>query len=462
MNARLFWSVLGLSVWCLHTAPVQAQQSPNQGTEFRYPAPILRVAQPPVAQPAQPPVQPQQPPQGQQQPPIIPNFDDLGGPGQDPMIPSDLSTQMASNDLSAPTGNLGFENPPLLGDLLGPFVTRSTILNLPVTVLVDIADSNTGNIISLTPVTVTEPTTVLVNVPHAFRGPFKITENESPRPQNRVYFTYRYFNNLGSMQQTPVPGALASAVANDQISFDFLLARLNNPNIIDFDPDSVTVGTANLSQSHVHQETLGLERTILDGRASLGVRIPLIQQTGEPSFEDSDLGDITFIFKGIVTENPETGSLLSAGLAVTAPTGPGLMPITGEEIHPTLIQPFLGFVLNMDTIFVQGFSSAIFPTDDRDVVLLNNDVAIGARFFRGNPDALIKFITPTVELHVTTPLEESNARDVPIGFPDVFTLTGAVHVGVGERAVVSVGVATPLSGPNPNDVEGILSATLFY
>ena len=32
----------------------------------------------------------------------------------------------------------------------------------------------------------------------AARGPFKISDNESPRPVDRVFATFNYFNNVGA------------------------------------------------------------------------------------------------------------------------------------------------------------------------------------------------------------------------------------------------------------------------
>src|SRR5437879_2886169 len=41
--------------------------------------------------------------------------------------------------------------------------------------------------------------------PYASAGALKITENENPMPQDRVFFTYNYFDNLHAPLLTPNP-----------------------------------------------------------------------------------------------------------------------------------------------------------------------------------------------------------------------------------------------------------------
>jgi hypothetical protein len=243
------------------------------------------------------------------------------------------------------------------------------------------------------------------------RGPFKIADNESPRPQNRLFFDYNYYNNAN----ITVPG---------------------------------------LSQSDVHREVFGFEKTFLDGNASFGLRAPLIQVTGDGSVRSSDFGDLSIVLKYAWINDCATGNVLSSGLVVTTPTGPDLNTVDGN-IHPTLLQPFVGVIWGMDNFYVQGFSSVCVPTDSRDVTLFLNDVAVSYRLYcnRGS-DQLVTSVTPSFEVHVTTPLTHRNA-DAVIFIPDVVVLTGGVHVGLGHRSTLSLGVGTPITGPRPFDVEGL-------
>ena len=93
------------------------------------------------------------------------------------------------------------------------------------------------------------------------------------------------------------------------------------------------------------------------------------------------------------------------------------------------------------------------PTDSRDVTLWGNSVALGYWLYRAPTDRFLTGITPTVEVHVRTPL---NNRD-PNGnvfFQDQVNVTTGAHFRF-NRAVISGAVVVPLVGPNPFDVEAV-------
>src|SRR5207245_7209043 len=103
----------------------------------------------------------------------------------------------------------------------------------------------------------------------------------------------------------------------------------------------------------------------------------------------------------------ETGDILSAGLAVTTPTGPtafaGFDQI--QSFHETTLQPFVGYRYNWSDFYVHGFTSIDVPTDSRDVTMLYNDIGIGYYLYRNRcEDAIVRGIVPTFEVHVHTPL----------------------------------------------------------
>jgi hypothetical protein len=99
------------------------------------------------------------------------------------------------------------------------------------------------------------------------RGAFKIQENESPRPADRVNLTFNYYN-------------------------------------------SVDLGTKKID---VQRETLGFEKTFLDGNASLGARLPFFQNLDNKD----DMGDITLIGKFAFLNDRMTGNVISGGIAIT-------------------------------------------------------------------------------------------------------------------------------------------------
>src|SRR5262249_11714654 len=104
--------------------------------------------------------------------------------------------------------------------------------------------------------------------------------------------------------------------------------------------------------------------------------------------------------------------------------------------------------------YAQGFSSIVVPTDSRDVTLLLNDVGLGYFLYRSNDrDRLLTLIAPTLEAHLTTPLNHRGSQATPIGLPDILDLTLATTFGIRSRSTLGVGVVTPVTGPRPFDVE---------
>jgi hypothetical protein len=60
-----------------------------------------------------------------------------------------------------------------------------------------------------------------------------------------------------------------------------------------------------------------------------------------------------------------------------------------------------------------------------------------------------------IEAHVTTPLNHRDGAG-PIFVPDIVVITGGVHFGLFGNGTLSLGVATPVSGPRPFNVEGFM------
>src|SRR5690606_24805549 len=91
------------------------------------------------------------------------------------------------------------------------------------------------------------------NLPvNVIRGAYKAAENNSPRPTDRVVFNYNYYANVNT----------------------FLL------------PPGV-------SPTAVHRYTAAVEKTFLGGDASVELRLPFLQITGDPSIEKDSFGDLS-------------------------------------------------------------------------------------------------------------------------------------------------------------------------
>lgn len=263
--------------------------------------------------------------------------------------------------------------------------------------------------------TIVEQSTVCrdILIPQVGRGAVKIEENESPRPMDRAYVTYDFFDNITRV----FPG---------------------------------------IPGSDLHRETYGVELTFLDGDASIGLRMNSLQTTGGSTFASGDFGDLTVITKFALINNRTTGDVLSVGLAVTAPTGPDAILPDGTRLNPTLLQPYTGFIYNWERLYAQGFASIIVPTDSRDALVTTSSLAFGYWLYRGtDPNALVTYISPVIEGHSTVALSHRGLNQALIGFPDAFVLTNGVHIGLGQRSNLALGIGVPLSGPKIFDVEAL-------
>jgi hypothetical protein len=287
-----------------------------------------------------------------------------------------------------------------------------------------------------------------VRIPIPGRTGIKIAENASVMPVDGASFSYNGYYEV----QPPDDGSTATARFRTQVPSPF--SPPTDPVLV---PAVVVLPGVAPQRVDLHRETFALEKTFFDGQMSLGMRLPFYQQVGNT--EDRDIGDMTFVVKVAPWIDPMSGSGASLGLAITAPTGPDI-PFGDGTIHPTIIQPFVGYIFGGDRFFIHGFTSVGIPSDDRDVTHLFNDVGVGYWVYRGS-GGIINGVAPTIEAHVTTPLDHRGESDVIRGL-DVVVLTGGVHLGVFERSLLTLGVAVPVSGPRPFDVEAIVHFNLRF
>jgi hypothetical protein len=384
----------------------------------------------------------------------------------EPQPPADLSAQTEPQGPSG-SSNPGAGHPQMVGDLYGgTFVRRRLTFPTNVTLQVTTTRFDVGTqSVTTTSQNVTVPSTITreVNVPLISPGPFKIGENESPRPMDRVFTTYNYFNNVAVLPAGPdsIPPVVGQVNAGEfnRTTVTPGGSYLKPVQSIAVEQTCVLGFTspAALQGLDVHREVIGFEKTVCCDDFSVEVRLPLVQQAGDPFFDTCRLGDVSVLGKYALINDEESGNVLSGGLVVTAPTGEDVLAVDGRILHSTLLQPFAGYFVNFDALYVQGFSAAIIPTDSRDSTLLTQDVAVGYRGYESALDSsVISYIIPTLEGHLTTPLKNRGSRDSPAGFPDIFVTTAAVHIGLGDQGSLTVGVGTPLTGPQPFDYEGIV------
>jgi len=251
----------------------------------------------------------------------------------------------------------------------------------------------------------------------------KIAENESPRPQTRVFATYNYFN-----QAAALPGG--------------------SPTF------------------NVHRELFGFEAAFLDGNASIGMRMPVTQQDGGGggSSQVDGFGDLTTIFKYAFVNNCQTGDVLSGGMVVTFPTGRDVVLADGTKLNGVLLQPWAGWIYNMDRLYSLGFTSVVIPTQGRDVTFYAADLGFGYRLYQAcDGNSVLTQVIPIAEFHANVPLNHSGTTGGGlIGMPDQFVATGGLQIGLWNSAFLAVGLAVPVSGPRPYNYEILTQFNLRF
>lgn len=267
----------------------------------------------------------------------------------------------------------------------------------------------------------------------------KVSENQSPLPHDRVYYSFNYFDNV-----------------NDAVN-----DRLNAP----------------VQDIQIFREIFGFEKTFNDGQGSIGLRVPLntisagSRGTSGLGGSSTAFGDLSIIGKYILTRNPETGSLISGGLSLTVPTGPGRFAgynAFGPAPHTTTFQPFLGYLFNAGNLYLHGFTAIDVPCTSSDVTLIYNDIGLGYYLRRDAPDSgldrLVTLIAPTFEVHINDPLNHRDAFNIqdPVGTPDVVDLTYGLNIGLRQNTFLTLGLVTPVTGPRPFELEALAFLNVFF
>ena len=261
----------------------------------------------------------------------------------------------------------------------------------------------------------------------------KISDNQSPVPQDRFFYSFNYFDNLNAS----VDRRIGSPIQNLQ----------------------------------VYHQLFGLEKTFLDGRASIGFRVPLNTISFKSTANVAGLGgsstsagDLSVFLKYAIYRTDRL--LASAGLEVTAPTGPNAFAAAKyySYFRDTQIQPFVGYLFTRDRFYVQGFTSLAVPTTSNDVTMVFSDVAIGYFAYRSlDASRLLTAVVPTAEAHLNTPLNHRGFRSTDLAStPDVLDLTFGLNTEFHRRSVLSVGYVTPVTGPKPFNAEFVLQLNVRF
>jgi hypothetical protein len=281
---------------------------------------------------------------------------------------------------------------------------------------------------------------------------YKMAENISPVPQDRVFFNFNYFNNINY----PLFGRIQSPINNVMI--------------------------------YTYQ--LGLEKTFLDGWGSIGIRDSInnfsarspIPALGGTTTAMGDLNIFTkFIlwqewdqgpvpsgnFANFLAQPQANGGLISAGLSLGMPTGPSSFAgsPTSFSFRALQMQPFIGYYFRRGNLYFQGFESINVPLDPNDVTMLYNDVGLGYFIYRNeDPDAFLSAIAPTFEVHVNVPLNHTdvfNVRDLA-GTATTVDFTYGINTLLGRRSLLSTAIVTPITGPRPFNYEVVAMLSIYF
>src|SRR5271166_3180772 len=309
---------------------------------------------------------------------------------------------------------------PMIGDR-GPLFLRQNLRFPPIPTPIPPPGTNSASLIARS---------VAAIVP-AVRG-FKIADNQYPRPVDRVWVSFNYFNGVNS----GLNSELGAPIKNMQ----------------------------------VYSEIFGFEKTFLDQQASIGFRIPVNTLTITSEFpglsgSHTSTGNFSSFFKYVLWQD-NRGNLISGGVDMSFPTGPTTFAgyPTTLGINPFEFQPFLGYIFQRDRCYVQGFSSIAVPTDRNLATMYYFDIGLGYFVYRSqNPRALLSAIVPVFETHLNIPLNWAGFQPRYIGStPDVVDLTFGLNVGLARRAMISTAYVCSVTGPQPFSGEFALMLNVLF
>ena len=289
---------------------------------------------------------------------------------------------------------------------------------------------------------------------------FKIAENYSPFPVDRVFFNYNHFHNA--------------------------------------------LQTAYYRQANLNRMTMGVEKTFLDRWWSFELRMPFSSglnsdQTAafNPTTANNvtgEIGNLGFVLKRLLSRSDTLAT--SAGLGMIFPTGPEARIYDTSGTHVVTIenqafylQPFVGaWWTPNDRLFAQFAVQADYDTRGNDIdyagdrlgavatiqdqALLFLDASFGYWLFHDpSGDAVVTGLAPMVEIHHNSTIEDTdfiqNGPDVytnPDNRLDVLNLTGALRLELAGMSYLTIFGVAPLRQDEEKlfDAEFGAQYTRFY
>ena len=282
-------------------------------------------------------------------------------------------------------------------------------------------------------------------------GRQKMSEDTNPIPRDRIIFDYDYFGGA-----TLAPGGV-----------------------------------------DVHRIVVGFEKTYLDGRASIEVRMPFastLDSTSTIGLEsrNTEIGDvrITPRFLAYSSETVNVGTGLGIYLPTAADTrvrntdGSDLARFSNDSVT---LSPYVGVLFTPnDRLFSQEWVSFDFDTGGsalsanldgnglqslgryRNGTQMNLDAQVGYWLINQSDQGAVTGLAPFLELHYGSAVTNSSviqAGDLQIGGGnrgDELNLTAGVMVQLGERLNLSVGASAPVINSDSRNFEWQVGFRLNY
>jgi hypothetical protein len=275
----------------------------------------------------------------------------------------------------------------------------------------------------------------------------KIGENNSPIPQDRVFFMYNHFHNVyafEALEFTPIP-------------------------------------TPVQRQLPVDRYILGIEKTFLDEWWSVEVRMPfngtIAVESQDFSVNGGNYGNLAVIVKRLLYMDQSFG--LAAGLGFDLPTGSsataqfgqGELRFENDAVH---LLPYVGAVaMPSDNLFFTAFLQVDVAANGNEVLfgprgnprisagdyveqnLLYFDLGGGYWLYRNDYAEWITGVAGLLEFHYTTSLQDTDSVlidvpqfqtviDNPVNRFDVVNVSAGVNVAFGPMANLRVAGVFPL------------------
>ncbi len=265
---------------------------------------------------------------------------------------------------------------------------------------------------------------------------FKISENQSPVPQDRVFFSMNAYQDV-----------------NAKLDRDF---------------------EAPFKKVQIYNYNWGFEKTFNNGMGSFGLLLPLNNITSQPTAKllntagtSTAPGNLTLFLKHVFYVDLPTGSLVSGGLAISPQTA--ATNFAGAKYlranNTTTIQPYFAYLFNIDRFYIHGFNSIDVPYDYNQPTMLYNDIGVGYFLFRNeDKNGFISAIAPTFEAHANIPLNHRDPfnRLDNFGSPDIVNLTSGLNVAFRKTSVLTFGVSAPVTGPRPFSLESQILLNVYF